>query len=97
PLRFRRSQAFDRLVFAVVLGVLPAGGVGTVGETGFGDAARYMVLPVATLTIASVGGHTRYMRAAMIEVASYFRTAIHRSQVTKRNERTGRPRAPRIG
>ncbi len=65
------------IVFAVVLGVLPAGGVGTVGEAGFGDAARYMVLPVATLTIASVGGHTRYMRAAMIEVLrqDYIRTA----------------------
>ena len=35
------------------------------------------LLPVASLTIASIGGHTRYMRAAMIETLrqDYIRTA----------------------
>ena len=65
------------IVFAVILGVLPAGGMGTLGGGGFWDGARYMVLPVANLTIASAGGHTRYMRAAMIETLrqDYIRTA----------------------
>jgi len=65
------------LVFAVVLGILPAGGMGTVGGGGLWDQARFLVLPVASLTIASIGGHTRYMRAAMIETLrqDYIRTA----------------------
>ncbi len=65
------------LLFAVVLGVLPAGGMGTVSGAGLWDQARFLVLPVASLTIASIGGHTRYMRAAMIETLrqDYIRTA----------------------
>ncbi len=65
------------IVFAVILGVLPAGGLGTHGVGGIWDNARYLVLPVASLTIASIGGHTRYMRAAMIETLrqDYIRTA----------------------
>ena len=65
------------IVFAVILGVLPAGGMGTIGAGGIWDNARYLVLPVVALTIASIGGHTRYMRAAMIETLrqDYIRTA----------------------
>ena len=65
------------IVFAVILGVLPAGGTETVGGAGFWDQAKYLVLPVANLTLASVGGHTRYMRAAMMETLrqDYIRTA----------------------
>ena len=65
------------IVFAVLLGVLPAGGSGALGVGGIWDNAQYLVLPVVSLTIASVGGHTRYMRAAMIETLrqDYIRTA----------------------
>jgi len=65
------------IVFAVLLGVLPAGGMGTIGGSGFWDTAKFMVLPVATLTIASIGGHARYMRASMIETLrqDFIRTA----------------------
>ena len=65
------------MVFAVILGILPAGGMGTVDQAGFWDTARFVVLPVASLTIASVGGHTRYMRASMIETLrqDHIRTA----------------------
>ena len=65
------------IVFAVILGVLPAGGTGFLDGGGLWDQAKYLVLPVANLTIASVGGHTRYMRASMIEVLrqDYIRTA----------------------
>ncbi len=65
------------IVFSVFLGVLPAGGVAALGGDGFWDQAKYLVLPVANLTIASVGGHARYMRAAMIEALrqDYIRTA----------------------
>jgi len=66
------------IVFAVILGVLPAGGLGVhTGASDLWENLRYLVLPVASLTIASVGGHTRYMRAAMIETLrqDYVRTA----------------------
>ena len=65
------------IVFAVILGVLPAGGTGTVGGAGFWDQAKCLGLPVVNLTLASVGGHTRYMRAAMMETLrqDYIRTA----------------------
>jgi peptide/nickel transport system permease protein len=56
------------MVFAVMLGVLPAGGTGAIGDAGWWERLRYLILPVATLTLASVGGHTRYVRSAMIEV-----------------------------
>jgi len=65
------------IIFAVMWGILPAGGMGTLGENGLMDTLRFMALPVISLTIASVGGQTRYMRAAMIETLrhDYIRTA----------------------
>jgi len=69
------------LFFAVGLGWLPAGGMGPIdlpeGLAGVAAKARYLVLPVVTLTIASLAGYTRFMRAAMIEALrqDYVRTA----------------------
>jgi peptide/nickel transport system permease protein len=65
------------LVFAARLGWLPASGVATAGMGGLADRLRHLALPVATLTLASVGGYTRYMRAAMREAlaADHIRTA----------------------
>lgn len=65
------------IVFAVLFGVLPAGGSGALAPAGVWDALKFLVLPVATLTISNVGGHARYMRAAMIETLrqDYIRTA----------------------
>src|SRR5579884_613763 len=65
------------LLFAGGLGWLPAGGVAEVGGGGPADRAAHLVLPVATLTLASVGGYTRYVRAAMREALAqdHIRTA----------------------
>ncbi len=65
------------VVFSVYFGWLPAGGMHTVGESGLTDTLRHMVLPVVTLSIASIGSLTRYVRSAMIEVLrnDYIRTA----------------------
>ena len=65
------------LVFAAGLGWLPAGGVATAGSDGIGDRLDYLVLPVATLTLASLGGYTRYVRSAMREALAqhHIRTA----------------------
>ncbi len=65
------------IAFAVILGWLPASGIATVGGGGLGDRALHLVLPVATLTIASVGGYIRFLRAAVIATMrlDYIRTA----------------------
>ncbi len=65
------------IAFAVLWGILPAGGMGTLGHGGLWENLRFLILPIMSLSIASVGGHTRYMRAAMIETLrqDYIRTA----------------------
>lgn len=65
------------LVFAASLGLLPAGGIATIGDGGVADRLHHLVLPVATLTLASMGAHLRYVRASMIETLrqDFIRTA----------------------
>ena len=66
------------ILFAVVLRILPASGTATFGGGGgLADSAKYLVLPVLTLTIVTVGGQLRYVRSAMIEVLrqDFIRTA----------------------
>lgn len=66
------------MLFSVILGWLPAGGMGPVdGGAGAGTALVYMVLPVATLTIVSVGSFTRFMRASTMQTMreDFIRTA----------------------
>lgn len=55
------------ILFAVELGLLPAGGTQSVDGGGLLDRARYLVLPVMTLTLLTAGVHARFVRAAMIE------------------------------
>jgi peptide/nickel transport system permease protein len=55
------------LLFAATLGLLPAGGIATIGDGGVLDRLRHLILPVATLALSSMGSHLRYVRAAMIE------------------------------
>jgi peptide/nickel transport system permease protein len=65
------------LVFAAGLGWLPASGIATAGVSDLADRLRHLVLPVATLTLASAGGYTRYVRAAMRDALAqdHIRTA----------------------
>jgi peptide/nickel transport system permease protein len=65
------------MVFAVMLEWLPAGGTATIGQSGWWESLRYLILPSATLTLATVGSHTRYVRSAMMEVLrqDYIRVA----------------------
>jgi peptide/nickel transport system permease protein len=64
------------IVFAVLLGWLPAGGIAPPGA-GFLEHLRHMLLPALTLTIVSVGSYSRYTRSSMMEVLrqDYIRTA----------------------
>jgi peptide/nickel transport system permease protein len=64
------------IIFSVFLGWFPAGGIATEGAP-FLEQIKYMVLPVATITIVSIGGHSRYVRSSMLEVLrqDYIRTA----------------------
>ncbi len=68
--------------FAVTLGIFPVSGSQTPGSTYTGirqffDKLYYIALPVIVMTFSSLGGMTRYVRAAMIEALSmdYIRTA----------------------
>ncbi len=65
------------ILFAVTLGWLPAGGMQTVGDGSLLDRAHHLVLPVITLTLASVGDFTRFMRASMLQTLrqDFIRTA----------------------
>ncbi|MDJ0896424.1 MAG: ABC transporter permease [Alphaproteobacteria bacterium] len=65
------------MLFAVRLGWLPAGGTPMGGNVGVTDELRYLALPVTSLTLLTIGGFIRFMRAAMIEAlrADYIRTA----------------------
>lgn len=69
-------------LFAVVLRIFPVMGMKTPGSnyTGtkwFLDTMRYIAMPLIIMTISSLGGMTRYVRAAMIDSLSmdYIRTA----------------------
>jgi len=64
------------IVFAVFLGWLPAGGMAPAGA-GFVTRVEYLILPVATLSIATLGGILRFVRAATMEALrqDYVRTA----------------------
>lgn len=70
------------IVFAVKLGWFPASGVMTVGaadgEAGaFLDRAKYLVLPVASLSAQTIAEWVRYTRASMMDVMrnDFIRTA----------------------
>lgn len=56
------------IVFSVQLRWLPAGGVSTYGVDTLDDRLSYLVLPVATLSLVSIGLFTRYLRTSMLEV-----------------------------
>jgi len=65
------------IVFAVKLGWLPAGGMETVGASGFTDRLQHLIMPVMVLTATHVGTFTRFLRASMIQTLrqDYIRTA----------------------
>lgn len=69
-------------LFCVLIQIFPVSGIKTPGSdyTGlraFVDKLYYITLPLIVMTISSLGGMTRYVRAAMIEALSmdYIRTA----------------------
>ncbi len=69
-------------LFCVLIRIFPVSGIKTPGSdyTGlraFVDKLYYITLPLIVMTISSLGGMTRYVRAAMIEALSmdYVRTA----------------------
>jgi peptide/nickel transport system permease protein len=55
------------LLFAVQLHWLPASGTSELGQGGFLDQSRHLIMPVITLALANTGSFIRFVRAAMIE------------------------------
>lgn len=74
------------MFFAVYLGLLPAGGLADSGDSGFFANARYLVLPVLALSITSIAGYSRHLRASMIQCLreDYVRTARAKGQYESR-------------
>ncbi len=69
-------------LLAVKIPIFPISGVRSAGSTATGLAAaldmlRHMVLPVLVMSVSGIGGITRYVRAAMIDVLrmDYIKTA----------------------
>jgi peptide/nickel transport system permease protein len=74
-------------LFAVSLGWFPAGGMpDQAGANSRFISIQYYILPVAALTLASIGGYTRYIRASIIETLSndHVRTARAKGLSTAR-------------
>lgn len=65
-------------IFTVNLGILPSGGMATLGAPGgAGDVAAHMVMPVLVLSVSMAGTNIRYIRSAVLEILQqdYLRTA----------------------
>lgn len=69
-------------LFCVLIQIFPVSGIKTPGSSytglrAFVDKLYYIALPLIVMTMASLGGMTRYVRASMIEALSmdYVRTA----------------------
>ena len=64
------------MLFSITLGWFPAGGAAP-PDADWTTRILHGVLPVAVLTVASVGGFTRFMRASMLQTLrqDYIRTA----------------------
>ncbi len=64
------------MLFSITLGWFPAGGQAPPGS-GFLKTIEHAILPISVLTIASIGGYTRFMRASTLAVMrqDYIRTA----------------------
>lgn len=57
------------MIFAVGLRWMPAGGMYTLGEPpSLADRVRYLILPVATLSLFDATHYIRYLRAALLDV-----------------------------
>lgn len=78
-------------LFAIHLHVLPSAGIATIGDGGFADRVRHLVLPASILAVAYIASWGRFMRASMLDVLGldYIRTArakgLAERQVTYRH------------
>lgn len=65
-------------IFTVKLGILPSGGMNTLGMGGgVLDTVRHMVMPVIVLAVSLAGSNIRYIRSSFLEILQqdYLRTA----------------------
>jgi len=66
-----------QLIFSVQLGWLPSSGRETVGDTGFVDQVKHLIMPATVLSLLYIAGWSRYMRTSFLGVlnSDYVRTA----------------------
>lgn len=71
------------IIFAVQLGILPAGGTETIGAdtsnnwSVLKDRLTYLILPIMSLSVQQIGGFVRFVRSSMMEAMrnDFIRTA----------------------
>ncbi len=65
------------MLFSEKLGLLPAGGMSTIGLDSPIDKLKHLILPLVSLSIQSIGSWIRFFRSSMLEVLQldYIRTA----------------------
>ncbi len=66
-----------QLLFAISLGWLPVAGYETIGASGWIDRLAHLAMPAVVLSLATIAGWSRFLRASMIDALSqdYTRTA----------------------
>lgn len=75
------------LIFAVQYGVLPAGGMYSVGQPySFEDRIRHLILPTIAIAFPLAGEYTRYVRSGLLEV-------LHQDYITTAYAKGLAPRA----
>ncbi len=67
-----------QLLFAITWGILPAAGYETIGAGGVGDRLAHLAMPAVVLSLATVAGWSRFLRASMVDALQqdYVRTAF---------------------
>jgi len=72
------------VVFAVILGWVPAGGYEPFSQDPIG-ASKFLLLPVAALSMSVTANSTRFVRSGMIDVLNddYIRTAMAKGRTLK--------------
>ncbi|RUT31071.1 ABC transporter permease [Arsenicitalea aurantiaca] len=66
-----------QLLFSVQLGWLPSAGYQSIGDGSFLDRLRYIAMPAAVLSFATIASWSRFIRSGMVDVLNqdYIRTA----------------------
>jgi peptide/nickel transport system permease protein len=66
-----------QLLFSIELGLLPAAGYETIGDSGVRDRLVHLIMPAVVLSLATVASWSRFLRSSLLDALTqdYIRTA----------------------